>query len=145
MVENGEILEQGSHNELIVAGGRYADLWSKQVFVRPSDATKESEGAAGGAGIVNDLSTEQTQTELSKVKPAPTKTEDKESAKPDDTESTKTEDKESTKIKGTVAAEDDGKEAIKGEDKDLGRELNGGKNGVGSTPKHKREVIYLHH
>ncbi|KAH6968862.1 hypothetical protein DER45DRAFT_607592 [Fusarium avenaceum] len=64
VVENGEILEQGNHDELIVAGGRYADLWSKQVFVR----TKEDKDAsAGQAGFVNDLSSEQTKTELSKV------------------------------------------------------------------------------
>lgn len=31
VVGNGEIMEQGSHEELIAAGGKYADLWSKQV------------------------------------------------------------------------------------------------------------------
>lgn len=70
VVENGEILEQGNHNELIVSGGRYADLWSKQVFIRPNDDNdKAVEGSAGQAGFVNDLSSEQTITELSKVKP----------------------------------------------------------------------------
>ena len=69
VVENGEILEQGNHDELIVAGGRYADLWSKQVFVRSKDEDKNA--SAGQAGFVNDLSSEQTRTELSKVnKPA---------------------------------------------------------------------------
>lgn len=34
VVTNGEILEQGNHETLIAAGGKYADLWSKQV--RPS-------------------------------------------------------------------------------------------------------------
>ncbi|KAJ3520900.1 hypothetical protein NM208_g13529 [Fusarium decemcellulare] len=65
VVENGEILEQGNHDELIVAGGRYADLWSKQVFVRSNDEDKNA--SAGQAGFVNDLSSEQTRTELSKV------------------------------------------------------------------------------
>jgi ABC-type multidrug transport system ATPase subunit len=69
VVENGEILEQGGHDELIVAGGRYADLWSKQVFIRPSDDDKKK-ASADQAGFVNDLSSEQTRTELSKVKPS---------------------------------------------------------------------------
>jgi ABC-type multidrug transport system ATPase subunit len=71
VVENGEILEQGNHDELIVSGGRYADLWSKQVFIRPNDDDKTTEASAGQAGFVNDLSSEQTRTELSKVKPVP--------------------------------------------------------------------------
>ncbi|KAG6025812.1 hypothetical protein E4U41_001451 [Claviceps citrina] len=37
VVEGGQVVEQGNHNELIVANGRYADLWSKQVFLRPRD------------------------------------------------------------------------------------------------------------
>jgi len=37
VVEGGRVVEQGSHNELIVANGRYADLWSKQVFLRPRE------------------------------------------------------------------------------------------------------------
>src|SRR6478735_1288519 len=65
VVENGEILEQGNHDELIVAGGRYADLWSKQVFVRTKE--EDADVSAGQAGFVNDLSSEQTRTELSKV------------------------------------------------------------------------------
>ncbi|KAF9766078.1 hypothetical protein IL306_001546 [Fusarium sp. DS 682] len=65
VVENGEILEQGNHDELIVAGGRYADLWSKQVFVRTKE--EDTDASAGQAGFVNDLSSEQTRAELSKV------------------------------------------------------------------------------
>ncbi|KAK7414803.1 hypothetical protein QQX98_006405 [Neonectria punicea] len=71
VVENGEILQQGNHNELIVSGGRYADLWSKQVFIRPNDDDKVEGATDGQAGFVNDLSSEQTRTELSKVKPTP--------------------------------------------------------------------------
>ncbi|KPM44855.1 Heavy metal tolerance protein [Neonectria ditissima] len=71
VVENGEILQQGNHNELIVSGGRYADLWSKQVFIRPTDDDKTEGVTVGQAGFVNDLSSEQTRTELSKVKPTP--------------------------------------------------------------------------
>ncbi|EEU35384.1 uncharacterized protein NECHADRAFT_94174 [Fusarium vanettenii 77-13-4] len=82
VVENGEILEQGNHDELIVAGGRYADLWSKQVFVRSNDEDKNN--SAGQAGFVNDLSSEQTRTELSKVnKPAPAANGAADSSKPE--------------------------------------------------------------
>ncbi|KIN01787.1 hypothetical protein OIDMADRAFT_196334 [Oidiodendron maius Zn] len=35
VVIDGEIIEEGSHHELIRARGKYHDLWSKQVFVEP--------------------------------------------------------------------------------------------------------------
>ena len=35
VVSDGQIMEKGSHSELIRMGGRYADLWSKQVFSKP--------------------------------------------------------------------------------------------------------------
>lgn len=38
VVNNGEIIEQGTHEDLIAAEGKYAELWSKQV--RPSGRTK---------------------------------------------------------------------------------------------------------
>lgn len=38
VIEHGEVIESGSHDELISTGGRYADLWSKQVFVQPKGA-----------------------------------------------------------------------------------------------------------
>lgn len=31
VVNNGEIIEQGTHDDLIAADGKYAELWSKQV------------------------------------------------------------------------------------------------------------------
>lgn len=31
VVDDGTILEQGNHESLISAGGKYAELWSKQV------------------------------------------------------------------------------------------------------------------
>lgn len=30
-MSNGEIIEQGTHENLIAAGGKYSELWSKQV------------------------------------------------------------------------------------------------------------------
>lgn len=33
VVDDGSVLEQGTHDKLIAAGGKYAELWSKQVSV----------------------------------------------------------------------------------------------------------------
>lgn len=33
VVDNGTILEQGTHESLISAGGKYSELWSKQVSI----------------------------------------------------------------------------------------------------------------
>jgi ABC-type dipeptide/oligopeptide/nickel transport system ATPase component len=35
VVMDGKIVEEGSHNELIRARGKYYDLWSKQTFIEP--------------------------------------------------------------------------------------------------------------
>ncbi|KAK2040158.1 ABC transporter [Colletotrichum somersetense] len=37
VIEDGDVVEQGNHTELIAANGRYADLWSKQTFIKPKD------------------------------------------------------------------------------------------------------------
>jgi ABC-type multidrug transport system fused ATPase/permease subunit len=66
VVDNGQILEQGNHEELIVRGGKYASLWAKQVFLKPKDPVKNEDGSASGA-VVNDLSTEENAAELAKV------------------------------------------------------------------------------
>lgn len=76
VVTGGEIVEQGSHEELIRADGKYAELWSKQIFVKPKDK-KSGDDKPGtknrkGANIVNDLSIEATSSELAKVKSTPT-------------------------------------------------------------------------
>ncbi|KAK1959787.1 ABC transporter [Colletotrichum sublineola] len=49
VIEDGEVVEQGNHTELITANGRYADLWSKQTFIKPkdegsADAKKSADG-----------------------------------------------------------------------------------------------------
>ncbi|KAL2270868.1 hypothetical protein VTJ83DRAFT_239 [Remersonia thermophila] len=80
VITGGEIVEQGSHDELIGAGGRYAELWSKQIFVKPKDKrpddddSKPSRKKAKAPTIVNDLSAEATSSELAKVKSAPSTT-----------------------------------------------------------------------
>jgi ABC-type multidrug transport system ATPase subunit len=69
VVEDGQVTEEGTHNELIIAQGRYADLWSKQVFVKPK---RKGDGEDGNEEtpnptIINDLTPELTTTELAKV------------------------------------------------------------------------------
>jgi ABC-type multidrug transport system ATPase subunit len=71
VVTGGEIVEQGSHEDLIRADGKYAELWSKQIFVKPKDKEPREEKAAKGRkgpNIVNDLTAEATSSELAKVK-----------------------------------------------------------------------------
>ncbi|KAL2168113.1 hypothetical protein VTG60DRAFT_377 [Thermothelomyces hinnuleus] len=77
VVTGGEIVEQGSHEELIRADGKYAELWSKQIFVKPRDKELCEDGKPATRGrktpnIVNDLSAETTSSELAKVKSNPT-------------------------------------------------------------------------
>ncbi|KAH6634036.1 hypothetical protein B0J18DRAFT_6634 [Chaetomium sp. MPI-SDFR-AT-0129] len=76
VVTGGEVVEQGSHEDLIRADGKYAELWSKQIFVKPKDKKPDTETGSKGKGrkapnIVNDLSAEATSSELAKVKSNP--------------------------------------------------------------------------
>lgn len=64
VVEHGKVVEQGSHSELITANGRYADLWSKQVFLRPRENDDMLDFIDDRSAIADDLSSEQTATEL---------------------------------------------------------------------------------
>ncbi len=72
VVANGGIAEEGSHEDLIRAGGKYAELWSKQVFVRRDERPDTTGGGRKGkrgklADLVNDLTPEAASTELAKV------------------------------------------------------------------------------
>lgn len=62
VVEHGKIIEQGSHAELIEEDGRYADLWSKQAFLKPHKYTSDDDG------IVNDLGADEVSAEVRKTK-----------------------------------------------------------------------------
>lgn len=63
VVEQGKVIEQGSHAELIEEDGRYADLWSKQAFLKPHKYTQDDDV------IVNDLGPNGVAVEVSKTKP----------------------------------------------------------------------------
>ncbi|KAH7039769.1 uncharacterized protein B0I36DRAFT_235306 [Microdochium trichocladiopsis] len=43
VVADGEIVEHGNHEDLIAKDGKYAELWSKQIFVKPKEAKVESD------------------------------------------------------------------------------------------------------
>ncbi|KAG8414518.1 hypothetical protein J3459_014653 [Metarhizium acridum] len=67
VVEHGEVVEQGNHSKLIVANGRYADLWSKQVFIRPRDNPDPVDFIDDRTAVVDDLASKQTATELGRA------------------------------------------------------------------------------
>jgi ABC-type glutathione transport system ATPase component len=68
VVMDGEIVEAGTHESLIRAQGKYHSLWSKQIFVKPSDERSRSRSPKKlVAAIVNDLSPSKQKAELAKV------------------------------------------------------------------------------
>lgn len=72
VVMNGEIIEQGSHDDLIHSKGKYHDLWSKQIFVKPATDRSRSRSrskspAKKDANIINDLTPSRQKVELAKV------------------------------------------------------------------------------
>ncbi len=82
VVVSGEIIEEGSHDQLIRSKGKYHDLWSKQIFAKPiedSDGSGPKSPRKANPNIVNDLAPSQHKTETAKALKA---TEDGESAKP---------------------------------------------------------------
>lgn len=56
---DGKIVEQGSHDQLIDAKGKYHDLWSKQISVNPKDEQSKSRSSQNsGDDLINDLNYE---------------------------------------------------------------------------------------
>lgn len=69
VVMDGEIVEQGSHDELFHSRGKYADLWAKQIFVKPleEDQPKSKSPAKKDANIINDVTPQQTTVNLAEA------------------------------------------------------------------------------
>lgn len=63
---DGELVEKGSHQELIQAKGKYQDLWSKQTFITPSciGRSRYQNPKKDGRNIINDLSPAEHTAEL---------------------------------------------------------------------------------
>ncbi|CUS14767.1 unnamed protein product [Tuber aestivum] len=64
VIKDGEIVEKGSHEELINAGGKYFQLWSKQL---KNEQPKPSSETPTESNYVNDLSPRSREQELKKV------------------------------------------------------------------------------
>ncbi|KAL1901939.1 hypothetical protein Sste5346_001645 [Sporothrix stenoceras] len=73
VISDGEIVEQGNHDELIQAGGKYANLWSKQVFTKPKDKFKATDATGKISDLVNDLSVDEASEEVAKATEATSK------------------------------------------------------------------------
>ncbi|KAB8291233.1 hypothetical protein EYC80_009920 [Monilinia laxa] len=72
VIMDGRIVEQGSHDELFHSKGKYADLWAKQIFVKPSDRKSRSRSrskspAKKDASIINALTTQKETVDLAKA------------------------------------------------------------------------------
>lgn len=61
--ENGKIVEQGCHSDLIAADGRYAYLWSKQTFWKPHDEDSVVDELDDANTTASDSCSEKTTTE----------------------------------------------------------------------------------
>ncbi|KIH89674.1 vacuolar ABC heavy metal transporter [Sporothrix brasiliensis 5110] len=73
VIADGEIVEQGNHDELIEAGGKYANLWSKQVFTKPKDKSKAADMSGKISDLVNDLTADEAGDEVTKATISPAK------------------------------------------------------------------------
>lgn len=64
VIGDGTILESGDHETLIRARGKYADLWSKQVFLKPKKAGKGASESTTPSTLINDLDPETAEAKL---------------------------------------------------------------------------------
>jgi ABC-type multidrug transport system fused ATPase/permease subunit len=65
VIKDGEIIENGSHDELIHAKGNYTDLWSKQLLVKLGESSLSPRRPKNSdATIVNDVRKQKGTTTL---------------------------------------------------------------------------------
>lgn len=67
VIGDGTILESGDHETLIRSGGKYANLWSKQVFLKPKKGSKDASESTTPSTLINDLEPETAEAELVKL------------------------------------------------------------------------------
>jgi ABC-type dipeptide/oligopeptide/nickel transport system ATPase component len=129
VVMNGEIVEEGSHDDLVHKHGKYHDLWSKQILVKSApDQSRSQSPKKQDAQIINDLTPNRHKVELAKaLKVTPhDQTCENTQQKPDDTQTSD--------------------EGVGGTSSDLCQELEGGKKpveGTNSGRGHQHEVSAL--
>lgn len=69
VIDDGTILESGDHETLIRSGGKYASLWSKQIFLKPKNGKQASESTTPST-LINDLEPETAEAEMVKLQAA---------------------------------------------------------------------------
>lgn len=71
VIKDGQIVEDGSHGELIGKKGKYYDMWSKQIFsILDADKSKAGEASTqqSGANFRTELELEDSKSSLAKTK-----------------------------------------------------------------------------
>lgn len=66
VIMNGQVVEQGSHTELIQSKGKYHSLWSKQIFLMPKEPTVATT-PAGETDVTSESSTVASAEDLGTV------------------------------------------------------------------------------
>ena len=64
VVDRGEIIERGTHSELLHQGGKYLELWTKQTVGKPSKANSMTGADKVGDALINDIPAETYSREL---------------------------------------------------------------------------------
>ncbi|KAI1747554.1 hypothetical protein F4782DRAFT_419988 [Xylaria castorea] len=70
VVANGQVVEQGSHDELVAKNGKYAELWSKQIFVKPKERKESTDVTETASHIPNGQTDELADGEVSEASPS---------------------------------------------------------------------------
>lgn len=80
VIGDGTIVESGDHETLIRSGGKYANLWSKQVFLKPKKNGKDASESTTPSTLINDLEPETAEAELVKLQAATMNTDEEQEA-----------------------------------------------------------------
>ncbi|KAL3427836.1 ABC transporter [Phlyctema vagabunda] len=68
VVMDGEVIEGGSHDALLSSKGKYFDLWTRQIFLKPTTERHRSRSPKKQSSIINDLTPASHKAEIEKAK-----------------------------------------------------------------------------